>query len=255
MRLNGKVAIVTGGASGIGRASARLFAREGARVVIGDVATGDGEECADLIREAGGQAIFVQADVTRPADASRLVESALAAHGRLDVLFNNAGVDHPDARSVVDTADELWDRTIAVNLKGVFLVSRAALAPMIRAGNGSIVNTASIAGLVGTAGEAAYCASKGGVVLLTKQMALDVGPYGVRVNCVCPGAMAEPARDRRAALDEDGVVRRLARAALNPLGRAGRPEDVACAALFLASDESAFVTGTTLVVDGGFTAA
>jgi NAD(P)-dependent dehydrogenase (short-subunit alcohol dehydrogenase family) len=255
MRLNQKVAIVTGGASGIGRAAALLFAREGARVVVADLAAGDGHKSADLIRDSGGHAIFVDADVTRPEDASRLVERALAAYGRLDVLFNNAGVDHPDARSVVDTADDLWDRTIAVNLKGVFLVSRAALGPMIRAGSGSIVNTASIAGLVGTPAEAAYCASKGGVVLLTRQMALDFGPYGVRVNCVCPGAMAEPARDRRAALDEEGVARRLARAARNPLGRAGRPEDVAYAALYLASDESAFVTGTALVVDGGFTAA
>ena len=160
----------------------------------------------------------------------------------------------PDARSVTETTEELWDRTIEVNLKGVFLGSKFAIPEILRSGGGTIINTASIAGLVGTGAEAAYCASKGGVVQLTKQMAIDYAPQGIRVNCICPGAMTEPTRDRRAALDDAGKVERDSLADLNPMHRMGESEEVARAVLFLASEDCSFVNGAALVIDGGYTA-
>ena len=174
-----------------------------------------------------------------------------AAFGGVDILFNNAGIDHPQARSVTETTEELWDRTIEVNLKGVFLGSKFAIPEILRSGGGAIINTASIAGLVGTGAEAAYCASKGGVVQLTKQMAIDYAPKGIRVNCICPGAMADATRDRRAALDEADRLQRDSLADLNPMHRMGKSEEVARAVLFLASELSSFVTGEVLNVNGG----
>jgi NAD(P)-dependent dehydrogenase (short-subunit alcohol dehydrogenase family) len=254
MKLSGKVAIVTGAGSGIGRSSAILFAREGAKVSVVDCVEGEGKATVDAIRGKGGDAIFIAADVSSSADTERMIRETVETYGSLHILFNNAGIDHPKARSVTETTEELWDRTIDVNLKGVFLGSKFAIPEILRSGGGTIINTASIAGLVGTGAEAAYCASKGGVVQLTKQMAIDYAPKGIRVNCICPGAMAEATRDRRAALDEDGKAQRDSLADLNPMHRMGESEEVARAVLFLASEDCSFVNGATLVIDGGYTA-
>jgi NAD(P)-dependent dehydrogenase (short-subunit alcohol dehydrogenase family) len=170
-------------------------------------------------------------------------------------VFNNAGIDPPDARSVTETSEEMWDHIMTTNVKSIFLVSKYAIPQMIQGSGGAIVNTASIAGLVGTPAEAAYCPSKGAVVLLTKQMAIDYAPRGIRVNCVCPGAMKDMMRDRRIRMNDEELRDYTARAATRyPLGRYGEPEDVARAVLFLASADAAFITGTALVIDGGYTA-
>ncbi len=250
-RLAARVAVITGAGSGIGRASALLFAREGAYVVVADLVEATALETAALI---GPAATALAADVTVPADLERLVAATLARHGRLDILFNNAGIDRPQATNVVSTSEADWQRIVDVNLKGVLLGARAALPVMKAQGRGAIVNTASQAGLVGTPQEAAYCASKGGVVALTRQMAVDYAPFNVRVNCVCPGAVDRPTVDRAGwlAATPDGLAQRQARlAAAIPLGRLCTAMDVAYAALYLASDEAAYVTGTALVVDGG----
>ena len=254
MKLSGKVAIVTGAGSGMGRSSAILFAREGAKVSVVDCVEAEGKATVDAIRAQGGEAIFIAADVSKSADTERMVRETVETYGFLHILFNNAGIDHPQARSVTETTEELWDRTIEVNLKGVFLGSKFAIPEIQRSGGGAIINTASIAGLVGTGAEAAYCASKGGVVQLTKQMAIDYAPQGIRVNCICPGAMTEPTRDRRAALDDAGKVQRDSLADLNPMHRMGESEEVARAVLFLASEDCSFVNGAALVIDGGYTA-
>lgn len=250
-RLAGKVAVITGAGSGIGRASARLFAREGALVVVADLVEAAAHETATLI---GPTATAMAADVTVPADMERLVATTMARHGRLDILFNNAGIDLPQATTVVATSEADWQRIVDVNLKGVLLGARAALPVMKARGRGAILNTASQAGLVGTPQEAAYCASKGGVVALTRQMAVDYAPYGIRVNCVCPGAVDKPTVDRAGwlATTPGGLEQRQARlAAAIPLGRLCTAMDVAYAALYLASDEASYVTGTALAVDGG----
>lgn len=250
-RLAARVAVITGAGSGIGRASALLFAREGAYVVVADLVEATALETAALI---GPAATALAADVTVPADLERLVAATLARHGRLDILFNNAGIDLPRATNVVSTSEADWQRIVDVNLKGVLLGARAALPVMKAQGRGAIVNTASQAGLVGTPQEAAYCASKGGVVALTRQMAVDYAPFNIRVNCVCPGAVDRPTVDRAGwlAATPDGLAQRQARlAAAIPLGRLCTAMDVAYAALYLASDEAAYVTGTALVVDGG----
>lgn len=255
MKLAGKVALITGAGSGIGRASAILFAHEGAKVVVGDVVAEEGEETVQIILNHGGNALFVQTDVSKASEVERMIQTAIEIYGRLDILFNNAGVDHPEARSVTETTEALWDYTMNVNLKGVFLVSKLAIPHMIETGGGVIINTASIAGLVGTPNEAAYYASKGGVILLTKQMAIDYARQGIRVNCICPGAMVEMIRDRRVRMDATARLQYAARAEPRyPMGRYGGFEEVAQAALFLASAASSFMTGSALVVDGGFTA-
>lgn len=254
MRLRDRVAIVTGAGSGIGRASARLFAREGANVVVADVDETAGRETVDLI---GGDAVFVRVDVSRWDDTERMVRIAVERFGRLDILFSNAGIDLPQAASAVDTSEEDWDRTIDINLKGVFLGARHALPVMMQQRSGVIINTASQAGLVASPEEAAYVASKGGVVALTRQLAIDYAAYNVRVNCVCPGALEKPTVDRDAYLQDipDGLAHRNERIARNvPLGRLCTAEDIAYAALYLASDEAAYVTGIALPVDGGVTA-
>lgn len=248
-KLGGKVAIVTGGASGIGRATARLFAAEGAAVVVVDVSTAAGQEVARQINHSGGQAIFVQADVSQPAACEQAVQRTVAEFGRLDILFNNAGIIR--RTTVLDIEPEEWDRVMAVNVKSVYLMSRAAIPVMAAAGGGVIVNTASGWGLVGGRQAASYCASKGAVVLLTKAMALDHGPQNIRVNCVAPGDTDTPMlRHEAEQLGQPGE-QFLAEAAARPLGRYGRPEDIARAVLYLACDDSAYVTGTSLVVDGG----
>jgi NAD(P)-dependent dehydrogenase (short-subunit alcohol dehydrogenase family) len=252
MRLLNQVAIITGAGSGIGRESALLFAREGARVAVADINEKLGRETAALIGEA---AFFIKVDVSSWADTERMVRETVQRWGRLDILFNNAGIDLPQATTVVKTSEMDWDRTIAINLTGVFLGSRHALPVMMEQHSGVIINTASRAGLAATPGEAAYCASKGAVVSLTRQMALDYASYNIRVNCICPGALEKPTQDRSDFLQNlsaEAIEQRKVRfAAQNPLGRLCTPADVANAALFLASAESAYITGTAVLVDGG----
>ncbi len=248
-RLKNKVAIVTGGSSGIGRATVQLFAMEGARVAIGDVDAAGGEETARLARAAGGDVFFQRTDVSRASDADALVKAAVARWGALHVLHNNA-YWAPTGLNVLNTTEEQWDRTQAVTLKSMYLMARAAIPEMLKAGSGSIVNMASVAGVVGSRNFSAYAAAKGGVVALTKSMATDFGKQGIRVNCIAPGPIATPAI-AELRKDPQWLERQLNRLLLSDLGR---PEDIAYAALYLACDESSFVTGLTMLVDGGATA-
>lgn len=252
MRLANKVALITGGTSGIGEATALLFSQEGARVAITGRSAERGHKVAQAIAQAGGKALFVKCDVRSAEQCRRAVEQTLAAFGRLDVLFNNAGVYYP--HTALDCSEEEWDLQIDINLKGTFLMSKHALAPMIAQGGGVIINNSSGWGLVGGDAAVAYCASKGGVVLLTKAMAIDHGRQGIRVNCICPGDVDTPMLPddaRRRGLKWEDY---LAGAANRPMGRIGTAAEIAKAALFLASDDSSFMTGASLAVDGGGTA-
>jgi len=249
MQLAGKVAVITGGGSGIGRATALLFAREGAAVAIVDLDEARAQAVAQEIGAKGGQALAVRCDVSQAADCQRAVQETLAAFGRLDILFNNAGIIR--RASVLGITEEEWDRAMAVNVKSVFLLSRYAIPIMAQGGGGAIVNTGSGWGLVGGRNAVSYCASKGAVVNMTRAMALDHAEQNIRVNCVCPGdtdtgMLRSEAQQLGAATEAF-----LAEAADRPLRRIGRPEDIAQAVLYLASEASSFVTGTTLVVDGG----
>jgi len=247
--LVGKRALVTGGASGIGRATALLFAREGAAVSVVDLDEAGGQAVVQMIVDGGGRAIFLRCDVSRAADCQCAVRQTVSALGGLDILFNNVGIIW--RATVLETTEAEWDRVMAVNVKSIFLLSKYAIPVMAQAGGGVIINTASGWGLVGGHRAAAYCASKGAVVLLTKAMALDHGEQKIRVNCICPGDTDTPMlRDEARQLGKP-TVRFLAEAAQRPLKRIGRPEEIAQAALYLASDASSFVTGTALVVDGG----
>ena len=249
MQVSGKVAVVTGGASGIGRATAHLLAREGATVVVADVKAADGERVVAEITQSGGKAFFQPADVSRNEDCCRLVKTAIDAFGRVDILFNNAGIIR--RANVVDLSEDDWDLVMAVNVKSMYLLSREVIPHMQKSGGGTIINTASGWGLSGGAKAAVYCASKGAVVLLTKAMAIDHGPQNIRVNCICPGDTdTEILRDEARQLGEDSR-RFLAGSGNRPLGRVGTAEEIAQAVLYLASDASSFVTGTALVVDGG----
>jgi len=248
VELAGRVALVTGGGSGIGRAISGLFADRGAAMVIADR---DGEAASSTaaeVRSRGGSATAVQADVL--ADAGAMVAAAVDGFGALHVCVNNAGVDLPTARGVLETSDADWDTILAVNVTGVFRVSRAAI-PAIRAsGGGTIVNVASVAAFIGVAAEAAYAASKGAVVSLTRQMAVDLAPE-IRVNALCPGMVEAPTRDRAAVYGPPELARRESWAREQPMARYGSHAEMARAALFLASDDSSFMTGAALVVDGG----
>lgn len=252
MRLQNKVALVTGGTSGIGEAAAELFAREGANVAITGRSESRGHGVTARILESGGKAIFVRTDVRHAAECKRAVDATLDSFGRLDVLFNNAGIFYP--QTTLECSEEEWDLQIDINLKGTFLMSKYALEPMIAQGSGVIINNSSGWGLVGGDRAVAYCASKGGIVLLTKAMAIDHGRQGIRVNCICPGDVDTPM------LPEDARRRGLewktylAGCENRPMGRIGTPEEIAKAVLFLASDDSSFMTGAALVVDGGGTA-
>jgi len=251
-RLEGKVALVTGGASGIGEATAKLFAGEGASVAIADLQVERGERVANEIRTAGGAAAFVRGDVASDADARRMVAFAVERFAGLDVLVNNAGVESPKA--VLDTSEAEWDHVMAVNAKGVFLCTKYALPEMRKAGGGSIINISSIFGLVGSPAFAAYHASKGAVRLLTKSTALAHAAEGIRCNSIHPGVIQTPMIEEVIAASPDPAAARAEWTALEPVGRFGRPEDVAYGALYLACQESSFVTGAELVIDGGFTA-
>ncbi len=255
MRFTGKVALITGAGMGIGRATALLLAREGARVVVVDYEAESGQETAGLIHQEGGEALFIQTNVIQPTEVQAMVRLAVERYGRIDVLHNNAGIDLPQATHVVATEVEDWDQILDVNLKGVFLCSKYVIPEMIKNGGGVIINTGSIAGLRPMAQEAAYGASKGGLVLLTQQMARDYARYNIRVNSVCPGPMEKPMRHRLAHLQQDRAAfeKRQAFAERIPLGRMCQPEDIAHAVLFLASEEASMITGVNLVVDGGFT--
>ncbi len=253
MRLKDRVALVTGGGTGIGKATALVLAREGAKVVVTGRRKGPLEETVSAVESAGGKAIMVEGDVSKAGDATGTVKKTLNTFGRLDVLVNNAGVNYRPG-GTVETDEDGWDVVMDINVKGIYLASRAA-APEMRSGvGGSIINIASIFGLVGSAEAVAYCASKGAVVNMTRSMALDLAGRKIRVNCICPGVVDTPmAREWiEKQGDTEAVVKELS--ALHPIGRMGEPEDIANACLFLASDESSWVTGAVLPVDGGFTA-
>ena len=249
MRLSNKVALITGGTSGIGEATAVLFANQGAKIVITGRSGERGKAVVARVAKNGGQATFVHADVSKAVDCRRSVDETLRTFDRLDILFNNAGVFYP--HTVVDCTEDEWDLQMEINLKGTFLMSKFALPGMIERGSGVIINNSSGWGLVGGDAGVAYCASKGGVVLLTKAMAIDHGPQGIRVNCLCPGDVDTPMLPEDARLRGQKWEDYLATCANRPMGRIGTVEEIAKAALFLACDESSFMTGTTLVVDGG----
>ena len=248
MRISDKVAIITGAASGIGRATAILFAKEGGKVVVADKNEVGGNETVDLIRSDGGQAIFDYVNVTSATDIQGMVKTTINTYGKLDILVNNAGI--AIRLPVVDLSEEDWDRNIDVNLKSIYLSSKYAIPRMIENGGGSIVNIASIYGIVGGRIRAAYAASKGGVVNLTRSMALDYALHKIRVNCVCPGFVNTPLLKNILKNKEEYQ----ALADLHPMGRLGDMLEIALGVLYLASDESSFVTGIALPIDGGYTA-
>ncbi len=249
MRLNGKVALITGGGSGIGKASCLLFAREGAKVVVVDLRKETAEATA---KEIGSAARAFAADVSKAKDAEGMVRFAEEQFGRLDIVFNNAGVFHPDDDSVTNTSEEIWDMVIDINLKGVFLGCKYAVPALLRAGGGSIINTASFVAVMGAATpQIAYTASKGGVLAMTREIAVEFARKNIRANALCPGPVETPLLQE---LLSD-PARRQRRLVHIPPGRFGKAEEMANAALFLASDESSFVNGSTFLVDGGITAA
>ncbi|MFM0342899.1 MULTISPECIES: SDR family NAD(P)-dependent oxidoreductase [unclassified Paraburkholderia] len=250
MRLKDRVALITGAQRGIGHAIAARFVAEGAKVVLADVTDATAE--ADALCASGGEACYVRADVSLESDVSEMFRQAEARFGQVDILVNNAGIEF--AKTVLDTTVAEWDRLMAVNLKGVFLCSRAVIPSMQMRGEGVIINIASELGLVGEANVAAYCASKGGVVMLTKAMAVDHGRSGIRVNCLCPGPVATQLLEDVFTSSVDPAGLRRSFEAATVLGRIGTPGEVASAAAFLASDDSAFMSGANLVVDGGWTA-
>jgi NAD(P)-dependent dehydrogenase (short-subunit alcohol dehydrogenase family) len=249
MRLVDKVTIITGGGGGMGRVAARMFAAEGARVVVAEFAETAGQETVDLVRADGGDATFVEVDVSNEASARGMVDHALTIYGRLDVLYNNAGVMPEADHSVTDTEVDVWDQVMAVNVRGVFLGCKFAIPAMEAAGGGSIINIASFVALLGcSVPQDAYTASKGAVLSLTRSLAVQFGPKGIRTNAICPGPVETPLLMDWLLKDEAAKQLRLAR---NPTGRFGKPEEIVSMALYLASDESRWTNGASLVVDGG----
>ncbi|HEY8476114.1 MAG TPA: glucose 1-dehydrogenase [Chloroflexota bacterium] len=250
MRLANRVAVITGAASGFGKASAEVFAREGARVVAVDLNESAGQAAVEAIRAAGGEAVFVRADVSVPADAEAMVRAALERYGRLDVLFNNAGIPMSPTPTE-DVSDDLWERLFAVNVRGVWLGCRYAIPVMKAQGGGVIVNTASTAGVRPRPGLVAYAATKGAVITFTRALALELAPHKIRVCAISPVAADTPMLTGFMKPGTDPEEGRKAFLATIPLGRLTKPEDVAYAALYLASDEASHVTGVNLEVDGG----
>ena len=246
--VDGKVALVTGGGSGIGRATALVFAREGAKVVVADIVVTGGEETVRLIKAAGGEAVFIKADVSKAAEVEALVKKTVETHGRLDCAFNNAGIEGEVAQTPNCTEE---NSTIAINLKGVWLCLKYEIPQMLKQGGGAIVNTASVAGLVGFQGIPAYVASKHGVAGLTKTAALEYAKAGIRVNAVCPGVIHTPMVERAFRASPQMAEAAIA---MEPVGRLGKPEEIAEAVVWLCSDAASFVTGLPMVVDGGLVA-
>ena len=245
--VTGKIALVTGSGSGIGRASALAFAREGAQVVVSDVSVAGGEETVRLIQQAAGEAVFVKANVSQPAEVEALIAKTVETYGRLDCAHNNAGIAGRTAR-VADDTEENWDQILAINLKGVWLCMKYEIPAMLQHGGGAIVNTASDAGLIGVRRTGAYVASKHGVVGLTKTAALEYAKAGIRVNAVCPGPIDTPMLQQASGR----VIEQMA--AAQPNGRLGKPEEIAEAAMWLCSGAASFVTGHPMPVDGGYMA-
>jgi NAD(P)-dependent dehydrogenase (short-subunit alcohol dehydrogenase family) len=248
--LTGKVALVTGASSGIGRASALAFGREGAKVVVADIVAEGGEETVSLIKKAGGEALFVRAEVSKAAEVAALINTAVATYGRLDCAHNNAGIEGA-AATTVECTEENWDRIIAINLKGVWLCMKYEIPQMLKQGGGAIVNTASGAGLVGVPRSGGYVASKHGVVGLTKTAALEYAKLGIRVNAVCPGPIDTPMLQRIGSRRPQ-IVEKIA--AAGPMRRLGKPEEIAEAVVWLCSEAASFVTGQAMPVDGGYMA-
>jgi NAD(P)-dependent dehydrogenase (short-subunit alcohol dehydrogenase family) len=251
-RLDGKVALITGGASGIGRATALAFAREGAKLIIADRHEDGGQQTVHMITEQGGEATFVQVDVSRATEAAAMINTAVETYGRLDCAHNNAGVGARPRVRLHEISEESWDRLLDINLKGVWLCMKYEIAQMLTQGGGAIVNTASIMGLVGSwSRSGAYNASKHGVVGLTKTAALEYATEGIRVNAVCPGYIRTPLIEATLASQPEMEAQIVAR---HPVGRMGRPEEIAEAVVWLCSDAASFVTGHTMTVDGGYVA-
>lgn len=249
MKLANKIALITGAGSGMGRAASLLFAGEGAKIACADIDEKGAAETAKLIERDGGKAIAVKADVSKSADVRAMVAAAAEKLGPPNILYNNAGIEGT-SNFLAQMSEEDFDRVIAINLRGVWLGMKYALPHMIKSGGGSIINTASIAGLVGIKSAAAYCAAKAGVIALTRVAALEYGRYNVRVNAICPGAIDTPMVQR---VQGDGGLREGAINRISVLGRIGKPEEIAKTALFLASDDSSFATGAPFVIDGGWT--
>ncbi len=252
-RVQGKVALVTGAASGLGAESARRLAREGAAVVLTDLASDDGEALAEAISGAGGRAAFFAHDVSQEADWERVVAGAMERFGRLDVLVNNAGIAGPRLDLIAHSLED-WRRILSVNLDGVFLGLRHAGPAIAKGGGGSVINLSSVLGKVALPGAAAYCASKGGVLMLTKAAALEWAPLNIRVNSIHPGFIDTPMLAEAVQQAEDPIVTRQLFVSRHPLGRLGVAREIADGVVFLASDESSFITGSELVIDGGYTA-
>ena len=251
MRLDGKVTIITGGGSGMGRTAAELFAKEGARVVVADFSEASGRETIAQVLAAGGQATFVKADVSNEADARGMVQHAVATYGRVDVLYNNAGVMPEADHSVIDTDTDTWDKVMAVNVRGVFLGCKYAIPQMLEQGSGSIISTASFVAILGcSVPQDAYTASKGAVLALTRSMAVQFAGRGVRSNSISPGPIETPLLMDWLLKDEAAKQLRLNR---NPSGRFGKPEEIVNVAIYLASDESKWTNGANFVIDGGIT--
>jgi NAD(P)-dependent dehydrogenase (short-subunit alcohol dehydrogenase family) len=249
MRLADKVTIITGAGGGMGRVAAQLFAKEGAKVVVAEYSEAAGRETVAMVEADGGTATYVRADVSKEADAKAMVDHALATYGRVDVLYNNAGIMPEADHSVIDTDVDTWDQVMAVNVRGPFLGCKYAIPAMQAGGGGSIINVASFVAILGcSVPQDAYTASKGAILSLTRSLAVQFGPNGIRTNAICPGPIETPLLMDWLLKDEAAKNLRLAR---NPTGRFGKPEEIVYMALYLASDESRFTNGASLVVDGG----
>jgi len=249
LRLEGKVAIITGAGSGMGKAAALLFVEEGAKIVVADYNPEGGKETVRLIKEHGGKAMFIKTDVSRASDAERMARKAVEEYGRIDILYNNAGVCL--TKPLTDTAEDEWNRMMDINLKGTFLCSKYVIPEMLKVGRGSIINVGSVLGLMGSSNFGAYSAAKGGVIALTLAMAAEYASYNIRVNCICPATIATPMSEQAIKAAKNPEQKRQELERQIPLGRIGEPREVAYMALFLASEESSFVTGTILPVGGG----